>query len=118
MITSSPLIWIPMSQVSPPSTWADLARAIERRRRHRAAGEVPAGQEHVMQALMEALVRGLEGVRPEEPLEVQSGGAGRSFLVEAWTFPGFHVVQIASKGVGSAQDEWTTRHEFVPLALR
>lgn len=120
MVNSSPVLAKKRStgRISPATSWADIARAVNRNRRHRAAaGGKPADWDYALQAVMAELVRGRTGVKPEEPLPVEPKDGRRSWLVEAWTFPGFHVLEIASTKAGDVSEEWESRYEFLPLAL-
>ncbi len=122
MIKSSPVLATKPStgQMSPATSWADIAMAREvHRRPHRAAEEAStAGQDSMLQALMRELTRGKPGIRPEEPLRVVSEEALQSWILEAWTFEGFHVVKVASARAGASCEGRTTRYEFIPMALR
>lgn len=105
-----------LGQVPPGAPWLKVARTMDHER-YQASGEKMPDQDHALQAVMAELVRGRTGVKPEEPLEVQSSNGRRSFLVLAWTFPGFHVLEIASTKAGDVIEAWESRYEFLPLAL-
>lgn len=117
MITSSPLLHVSPAQGSPAIPWANLARTADLQRRHGACSptEDTGG---ALQMLMAELIKGRQGVRPAEPLPVESQEGRRSWLIEAWTFPDFHVVEIATARLDSAHESWSTKFEFVPVALR
>lgn len=120
MLKSSPVLAKTRStgRISPATSWADIARAVNRNRRHRAAaGGKPADWDYALQALMAELVRGRTGVKPEVPLPVEPKDGRRSWLVEAWTFNGFQVLEIASAKVGAACEDWETRYEYLALGL-
>ena len=123
MLNSSPVLAKKRStgRISPATSWADIARAVNRNRRHRAVAEgKPADWDYALQAVMAELVRGRTGVKPEDPLPLERQRDGRqSWMVQVWDFDtGFFVLEIASTTVDAAQEKWTTRYEFIPMALR
>jgi len=113
MLHSSKLFKAPNQRLS-HAAWKDIARALGSYSDQEAVMNAFVQQSEALQILMAELVKGKAGVRPDEPLSLESEDGVPTWLMEAWVFDGFRIIAVSKHRQGSPKGGIESRLEYIP----